>query len=204
MRNPAIQLSVGLSCLLSAHPSWRGSPSSSPPSPLPSSPASRVARRPQGDDYIMYCHPNKQKIPRSDRLRAWYLDMLRRSKEEGIVTHISTLWDTFFEGGRDHRCDRISATYIPYLEGDYWHGEAEHWLKDMQEGTLKVRPTRGYRQTMLQCQRFLVSWGRQLVAATTGVLCMHARYAATRPTSAQLVHFDRIGSKRDCLPPRGL
>jgi E1A/CREB-binding protein len=59
----------------------------------------------QGDDYILYCHPSKQKTPRSDRLRAWYHDMLRKARaEDGSVCHISTLWDTFFEGGREHRC----------------------------------------------------------------------------------------------------
>lgn len=43
----------------------------------------------------------------------------------------STLWDTFFEGGRDHRRDRCSAALIPYLEGDYWHGEAENALANL-------------------------------------------------------------------------
>jgi len=85
----------------------------------------------QGDDYIMYCHPNKQKIPRSDRLRAWYLDMLRAAREERIVARISTLWDTFFEGGRDHRLERVTAAAIPYLEGDYWPGEAENVLLNL-------------------------------------------------------------------------
>ena len=79
----------------------------------------------------MYCHPNKQKIPRSDRLRAWYLDMLRAAREERIVARISTLWDTFFEGGRDHRLERVTAAAIPYLEGDYWPGEAENVLLNL-------------------------------------------------------------------------
>lgn len=76
----------------------------------------------QGDDYILYCHPSKQKTPRSDRLRQWYIEMLKTAKEEGIVKHITTLWDTYFEGGKDHRSERCSATSIPYLEGDYWPG----------------------------------------------------------------------------------
>ena len=71
----------------------------------------------QGDDYILYCHPHKQKTPRSDRLREWYLAMLRQAKGLGIVSYISNLHDTFFEGGRDHRVAKPSVTHMPYLEG---------------------------------------------------------------------------------------
>jgi hypothetical protein len=71
----------------------------------------------QGDDYILYCHPSRQKTPRSEHLREWYLRMLRHSQSEGVVTHLSNLYDTFFEGGRDHRVERPSATHLPYFEG---------------------------------------------------------------------------------------
>ena len=81
-----------------------------------------------GDDYIMYCHPGKQKFPRSDRLREWYLNMLRRGKAEGTVSYISNLYDTYFEGGKDHRIHRPSVLQMPYLDGDYWPGEAENLL----------------------------------------------------------------------------
>lgn len=51
-----------------------------------------------------------------------YLDMLKQAKLEGIVVHLTTLWDTYFPGGKEHRLERCSATHIPYLEGDYWPG----------------------------------------------------------------------------------
>ena len=54
----------------------------------------------QGDDYILYCHPSRQKVPRSDRLRNWYLDMLRTARQEGTVVGVSSLFDAYFEGGR--------------------------------------------------------------------------------------------------------
>lgn len=81
-----------------------------------------------GDDYIFYCHPGRQKVPRSDRLREWYLGMLRRSEEESTVVYISNMVDTFFDGGKDHRIERPSVTDLPYLAGDYWPGEAEKYL----------------------------------------------------------------------------
>jgi E1A/CREB-binding protein len=63
-------------------------------------------------------HPQRQRVPRSDRLREWYHTALRKSKKDGVVTHLSNLVDTFFEGGRDHRCERVSASCMPYFEGD--------------------------------------------------------------------------------------
>jgi hypothetical protein len=60
--------------------------------------------------------------------------MLKKAREEGSVTHVTTLWDSFFEGGRDHRYDKPSVTHIPYLEGDYWPGEAENLLSQIQDG----------------------------------------------------------------------
>ena len=43
--------------------------------------------------------------------------MLRIAQEEGVVTHLSNLYDTFFPGGRDHRIERPSVTQVPYFEG---------------------------------------------------------------------------------------
>ena len=92
----------------------------------------------QGDDYILYCHPHKQKTPRSDRLREWYLTLLRAAKERGIVAHISNLFDTFFEGGRDHRVPKPSVTHMPYLEGA---DPTMHLEPSARLGTLSHPPT---------------------------------------------------------------
>lgn len=62
-------------------------------------------------------HPKEQKLQKSERLREWYLMMLHRAQKQGIVTHLSNLYDTFFEGGKDHRLPKCSIKDLPYFEG---------------------------------------------------------------------------------------
>ncbi|KAJ8600694.1 hypothetical protein CTAYLR_008316 [Chrysophaeum taylorii] len=80
----------------------------------------------KGDDYIFFCHPEDQKTPKDDRLRQWYVSLLKKAKREGIVTHITNLWDEHFKADK-------SATLVPYFEGDYWPGEAENVLKQLED-----------------------------------------------------------------------
>ena len=81
----------------------------------------------KGDDYILHIHPNDQKTPKDDRLRQWYDEILLHSKERGIVHEILDLWGEFLED-KDPAKD---ATTLPYFEGDYWVGQAEDIIKDL-------------------------------------------------------------------------
>jgi len=45
--------------------------------------------------------------------------LLRQAKQENIVTYLSNLYDTFFEGGKDHRVDKPSVLHLPYFEGNF-------------------------------------------------------------------------------------
>ena len=80
----------------------------------------------KGDDYIFFCHPEDQKTPKDDRLRSWYVTLLEKAKGEGIVTHITNLWNEHFKSDHD-------ATVVPYFEGDYWPGEAENVIKVLED-----------------------------------------------------------------------
>ncbi len=79
--------------------------------------------------------------------------MLKMAKEEGIVSHLSTLWDTYFEGGRDHRLERCSATHIPYMEGDYWPGEG--WTRHDHYYTITTGRVRGGHVTITTTRSLL-------------------------------------------------
>jgi Histone acetylation protein/TAZ zinc finger/Zinc finger, ZZ type len=81
-----------------------------------------------GDDYIFYCHPKHQLVPREDMLRTWYHKMLDQAKAQGIVLSVSTLYDEYFSVESDSSSvneQRRYPTCLPYFEGDYIPGELE-------------------------------------------------------------------------------
>lgn len=85
-----------------------------------------------GDDYVFYCHPKEQLVPREDMLLHWYQRMLEKAKEEGIVLETLTLYDEYFKSkGKDTPSDSIAKpTCLPYFEGDYIPGEIENIINE--------------------------------------------------------------------------
>ena len=82
----------------------------------------------KGDDYILFAKPEDQKIPKDDRLRQWYIDMLKDCQRRGIVGKMTNAYDYYFASGKN------DATILPYMEGDYFPAEMENIIKDMEEG----------------------------------------------------------------------
>jgi E1A/CREB-binding protein len=82
----------------------------------------------KGDDYIFYAKPEDQKTPRDSRLRQWYIDMLVECQNRAIVGTVTDMYDLYFAD------ESLDATAVPYLEGDYFPGEAENIIKVLEEG----------------------------------------------------------------------
>lgn len=87
-----------------------------------------------GDDYIFYCHPKHQLVPREDMLRLWYHKMLDQAKSQGVVIRTTTLYDEYFtsDGVDQVPGQRRDPTCLPYFEGDYIPGEIENIIQQFE------------------------------------------------------------------------
>jgi len=84
-----------------------------------------------GNDYIFYCHPENQRIPRADMLCAWYNKMLSNAKTDNVVLSVNTFYDEYFKNDSFAISNPDNPSCLPYFEGDYIPGELENIIKDV-------------------------------------------------------------------------
>jgi E1A/CREB-binding protein len=128
----------------------------------------------KGEDYILYCHPEIQKTPKSDKLREWYLEMLKKAAKENIVVELVNLYDHFFVSSGESKA-KVSAARLPYFDGDYWPGAAEDIIYQIhQEDDGRKQPKKGTTKKLITKRSLKASGQTELTGnASKDLLLMH-------------------------------
>ena len=72
-----------------------------------------------------------------------YLSMLRKASREDIVVELTNLYDHFFVSSGESKA-KVTATRLPYFDGDYWPGAAEDIIYQLhQECKVRKQNKRG-------------------------------------------------------------
>ena len=79
----------------------------------------------EGDDYIFYCHPVEQRVPKPKRLQEWYKTMLDMAVQQHVVIDYKDIMKDCTDSGLN------KATDLPYFEGDFWTSTLEDLIKEL-------------------------------------------------------------------------
>ncbi|KAG0464358.1 hypothetical protein HPP92_020427 [Vanilla planifolia] len=103
----------------------------------------------KGEDYILYCHPEIQKTPKSDKLREWYLSMLRKAAKESIVVGLTNLSDHFFVSTGECKAKGAAEDMINQLQQE--EDGRKQQKKGKTKNTLTKRALKAAGHTDLGC-----------------------------------------------------
>lgn len=90
----------------------------------------------RGDAYIFHRHPPQQRTPGKDRLRAWYVSMIDRARELGIVGVVESLFSEHFAPDGKLRPDRGLP---PFFVGDFWASETERLTRELHKESYRAK-----------------------------------------------------------------
>lgn len=81
----------------------------------------------EGDDYIFYCHPPDQKVPKQKRLIDWYRKMLDKALLDRVVIGYQDIMKDVLDN------DIKTLNEIPYFDGDFWPNVFEESIKEIEQ-----------------------------------------------------------------------